>query len=80
MAKYAMKLVWPSLRPVSACFSRGQILCRPAETAVKPRMAGKLQEKVMNTEPIIVEATYHVPIERVWDAITNKDSDAPVVL
>ncbi len=34
----------------------------------------------MNTEPIIVEATYHVPIERVWDAITNKDSDAPVVL
>ena len=27
----------------------------------------------MNAEPIIVEQTFRVPIERVWDAISNKD-------
>ncbi|HEY1009998.1 MAG TPA: SRPBCC domain-containing protein, partial [Daejeonella sp.] len=27
----------------------------------------------METKPLIVERTYHAPIERVWKAITNKD-------
>ena len=32
-----------------------------------------LRGKDMNAEPIIVEQTFRAPIERVWDAISNKD-------
>ena len=32
-----------------------------------------LRGKDVNAQPIIVEQTFRAPIERVWDAISNKD-------